>query len=54
MRAMILPCQKKCLNLQMTDVTEDEKVCLQSCLDKMAFFDNTTYELDSASTMASQ
>ena len=53
-KAMVLPCQKKCLSFQSSQITQDEAVCLQECLDKMSFFDNATYELDSASVMASQ
>mmetsp|Transcript_24640 Transcript_24640/g.30720 ORF Transcript_24640/g.30720 Transcript_24640/m.30720 type:complete len:104 (-) Transcript_24640:102-413(-) len=54
MKAMILPCQKKCLNLYESSISETERTCLQSCMDKMAFLDNATFELDSASTMAAQ
>lgn len=53
-KAMILPCQKQCLNLHESKISEQERNCLQSCMDKMAFLDNTTFELDSASTMAAQ
>ena len=51
-KAMVLPCQKKCLSFDTREVSDQEYECLYACLDKMSFFDNTTFELDSASSAA--
>ena len=50
-KAMILPCQAKCLDFTQSAISDKEQDCLAACLDKMAFFDNTTYELDSAAML---
>ena len=51
---MILQCQKKCLQFKTAEVTAVEQDCLFNCADKYTFFDNTTYELDSAVVMSAQ
>lgn len=33
-------------------ISEFEKVCLTKCIDQQIFFDNTTFELDSANQLA--
>lgn len=50
-KAIIVPCQAKCLDFSQSAITANEEVCLANCLDKMAFLDNATYELDSAATL---
>ena len=51
-KAIIIPCQKKCLDFRSRDISETEQSCITACLDKFAFLDNATYELDSATTLA--
>ena len=53
-RAIIQPCQVKCLNFEEAQISDGEQLCLRDCLDKMAYFDNTVYELDSATSLAAQ
>ena len=36
------------------DITVEEQDCLSNCMDKLAFFDNTTYEIESAQNLAMQ
>ena len=52
--SFILQCQKKCLTFESSDVSQPELNCLTKCADEYVFFDNTTYELDSATVMATQ
>ena len=58
--AMILQCQKTCFNYigafkdnsNPGKLNHSEITCLKRCLDQQIFFDNSTYEFDSAFQMA--
>jgi len=50
---IILPCQKRCLGFAEAEVSREEQLCLVRCVDEYTFFDKATYELDSATLLAS-